>query len=84
MGMKKMNNNITHLTNGDFEVMAKLTGNQIDAYTNMMATAAEIAIEQYKAGLVKWLKSQQREWQNNECSCDWGFQHTIEHIEGEK
>lgn len=42
------------------------------------------AVEQYKTGLVKWLKSQQREWQNDECSCDWGFQHTIEHIEGEK
>ena len=42
------------------------------------------AVKQYKSNLVKWLKSQQREWQNDECSCDWGFQHTIEHIEGEK
>ena len=42
------------------------------------------AVEQYKSNLIKWLKSQQREWQNDECSCDWGFQHTIEHIEGEK
>ena len=82
-----MNNNITHLTNGDFDVMP-----DNESLNFVLGEIRKDAVEQYKAGLLEWLKSEQKKWETNyyvtNNAFEWGAWKAIEliikHIEGEK